>query len=113
MGVSIVPTPRKYESNAARQKAHRAGKAQAIKEQLAAKQFPGAAPIPTIPSMTRWKALHSNAQAALEAMQDEMQAYYDERSEQWQESDKGQHFQDLLDQTEQARAGVDELDLEA
>ena len=108
-----MPTPKQYDSPAARQKAFRERKAQAIKEQLAAKQFPAAAPIPTMPSMARWKALHSNAQAALQAMHDEMQAYYDERSEQWQESDKGQHFQDLLDQTEQARAGIDDLDLEA
>jgi hypothetical protein len=108
-----MPTPKQYDSPAARQKAFRKRKAQAIKEQLAAKQFPNAVAVSNIPSMIRWKALHSNAQAALEAMQSEMQAYYDERSEQWQESDKGQHFQDLLDQTEQARAGVDELDLEA
>lgn len=108
-----MPTPKQYDSPAARQKAFRDRKAQAIKEQLAAKQFPNAVAVSNIPSMTRWKALHTNAQATLEAMQSEMQAYYDERSEQWQEGDKGQHFQDLLDQLDQAKTAVDEITLEA
>ena len=107
-----MPTPKQYDSNAQRQKAFRDRKAQAIKEQLAAKQFPNAVAVSNIPSMTRWKALHSNAQAALDAMQSEMQAYYDERSEQWQESDKGQHFRDLLDQLDQTKTSVEEITLE-
>ena len=108
-----MPTPRQYDSRAARQKAYRERQKQAAADQLAAKGLPAAAPIPTMPSMTRWKALHDQARAALQAIQDEMQAYYDDRSEQWQESDRAQQFQEILDRVGDAYQAVDDLSVEA
>lgn len=70
---------------------------------------PPAPPIPTMPSTARWKALQSQAQAALQAIVDEMEAYRDERSEQWQESDRAEQFQETLDAAEEARTTVAEL----
>ncbi len=65
-----------------------------------------------MPSLARWKALHEQARAALDTMQSEMQGYFDDRSEAWQEGDKGEAFQELLDQVEDARSAVDDLTLE-
>lgn len=44
-------------------------------------------------------------------MLDEMQGYYDERSEQWQEGERGEAFQELLDQVDAVRASAEEIAL--
>ena len=64
-----------------------------------------------MPSLPRWKAQREQAQAILQAMQEEMEAYRDERSEQWQGSEKGAAFQDIINQVDAARANVEEIAL--
>jgi hypothetical protein len=80
--------------------------------ELAAKGLPPAPLIPTMPSRERWKALQEQARAALQTMQEEMQSYYNDRSEKWQESEKGGEFQERLDQVDAARASVEEIGFE-
>ena len=65
-----------------------------------------------MPSLPRWKAQREQAQALLQTMLDEMEAYRDERTEQWQESEKAEAFQELIDQTDAARAAVEEIALD-
>jgi broad specificity phosphatase PhoE len=77
-----------------------------------AKGLPPAPAIPTMPSMARWKAPHEQARAALDTMQEEMQGYFDDRSEAWQEGEKGEAFQEILDRVEEARTAVEDLPLE-
>lgn len=67
--------------------------------------------MPPLPGMARWKALHEQACAALDT-KGEMQGYFDDRSEAWQEGEKGEAFQELLDRVEEARSAVDDLTLE-
>jgi hypothetical protein len=45
-------------------------------------------------------------------MQSEMQGYFDDRSEAWQEGEKGKAFQEILDRVDEARSAVDDLALE-
>lgn len=103
-----MPTPKQYADRAARQKAYRERMAQARQEEQEAKGLPSAPPIPSLPGTARWKALHAQAVAALETMQAEMQGYFDDRSEAWQEGDRGEAFRDRLDDVE---AALDALNL--
>ncbi len=107
-----MPTPKQYESRADRQKAYRQRTQQARMQEQEAKGLPPAPPVPTMPSIARWKALHEQARAALDTMQSEMQGYFDERSETWQEGEKGEAFQEILDRVEEARTAVDDLSLD-
>lgn len=104
-----MPTPRKYQTDAERQAAYRQRQAEARHVEQQAKGLPLLPAVPTIPGTARWKALRDQAQALLETMLDEMQRYYDDRSEQWQESDRGEEFQERIDQVDIARAAVEEI----
>jgi hypothetical protein len=68
-----------------------------------------ASDIPTTPGERRWKALTQQARAALQTTLDEMQDYFDQRSENWQEGDKGLAVQDRLEALEEILGLVDEL----
>ena len=107
-----MPPPRQHNTNAERQAAYRQRQAEARRHEQKAKGLPAAPPIPTMPSMARWRALHEQARASLQTMFEEMEAYRDERSEQWQEGEKGVAFQEMLDRVEEAFSSVDELTLD-
>lgn len=106
-----MPTPRQYENDAARQKAFRERQKQAQQELANSKGLPCLPPLSTIPGKTRWTALHEQARAALETLRDEMQAYHDDRSEAWQDSDRATEYQDAISQTESALAEMDTITL--
>ena len=94
-------------SNAERQKAFR----ERVRRRLAAVDTP--APLPDKPKLSampankRWSAMLDQAKAILTTRRDEMQEYFDDRSETWQEGDKGTAFQERLDAMESV---LDELD---
>ena len=71
-----------------------------------------AAPAPcNIPATRRWAALIAQARTALETARDEMQAYHDDRSEDWQESDRGQEFAETISALETLTTDLDELQM--
>lgn len=107
-----MPTPKQHSDRAARQKAYRERQEAARREALAAKGLPPVPAIPTLPGTARWKALHAQAVAALETMQAEMQGYFDDRSEAWQDGEKGEAFTERLAQIEAALDAVNEIALE-
>jgi len=96
-----VPRPRKFESNAVRQRAYRARKAEALPAHL-----PGSAPVATMPSSARWKTLLANADLLLRTVQREMERYFEERSENWQESERGEAFLERIENVETAREAL-------
>jgi hypothetical protein len=102
-----MPQQRQYADAAARQRAYRTRQAQARRDDLQARGLPPAASLPTLPSRARWQALLAQARLFLETARDEMQAYYDDRSEAWQQGDRAATLQDQLDSLGQA---LDELD---
>jgi hypothetical protein len=104
-----MPEARQHADNAARQRAYRQRQAAARKAEQEQKGLPATAPIPTMPSAARWIAAAAHAYETLNATLAEMQAYYDERSEQWQESDKGDEFQSKIDALESIVSDLAEL----
>lgn len=77
---------------------------------MRAKNLPPAAPIASMPSVARWNALIQMAQDLLTSAQQEMQTYHDQRSEVWQESEKGAAFQERMERLEDARICVEAID---
>jgi hypothetical protein len=85
-----MPTPRKHEGAAARQRAYRERAAQARLAERELKGLPGKPVIPTIPSTARWRAMIAQASALLGQVECEIQGYIDDRSEAWQESERAE-----------------------
>ncbi len=104
-----MPTPRKYESGADRQRAYRARQAGARHAELQAKGLPATASISSMPGNARWEAMRQRASALIDLMLNEMRAYADERSEAWQESDKGELFEERICLVEGAQEALDEI----
>jgi hypothetical protein len=92
-----MPQPRRYEDQAARQRAYRARQAQARHDEQQAQGLPPAPALPTMPSRARWQALINRARLAVETARDEMQAYDDDRSDEWQQSDRATILAEHID----------------
>jgi len=60
----------------------------------------------------RWTDLLNQATAALTTRRDEMQEYFDERSESWQEGEKGAEFQERIDALDSILEELSDLDAE-
>jgi hypothetical protein len=104
-----MPTPRKYESTADKQKAYRERMKEARLQELHQKGLPGVPAIPTMPGTARWRALESQAFAALSTVCDEMQEYFDGRTVVWQESERGEEFSARLDSIRDVLENLEEL----
>lgn len=87
-----MPLAKRYASDAARQAAYRERQAEARRLELKRKGLPDLPPIPTIPGSSRWGKMLCEATALVRMVVEEREAYYDERSEAWQASDKGEAF---------------------
>jgi hypothetical protein len=92
-----MPQERKYASSAGRQAAYRKRCERARRIEMAAKGLPALPAIPTIPGWPRWSASIEAARVLVERIVDEMQEYFDERSEEWQEGDKAEAYQEKID----------------
>ena len=95
-----MPQQRRYQDNADKQRAYRARQAQARRAEQQAKGLPPAPPLPTLPGRARWQALLAQARLALETVRDEMHAYYEERSEAWQQGERAATLAEQIDQLE-------------
>jgi hypothetical protein len=104
-----MPQPRKHASAAARQAAYRTRQEEARRAALGAKGLPLLPAIATLPGWARWNASFMTAQALLTATLSEMQDYFDDRSETWQEGDRGEDYQERLALVEAALEAVGEL----
>ena len=86
--------------------------AQAHAAQLAGKGLPPLPPLPALPTLpgeARWRDLLSQAQWALSQLSREMQEYSEQRSQQWQESERGESFQERLEAVQELVASIEEL----
>ncbi len=102
-----MPTLRQHADNAAKQRAYRQRQAEARAAELQQKGLPTTPPIPTMPGTARWTTALAHANDLLVSTLAEMQAYYDERSEAWQESEKGEEFQQRLEALESIISDLD------
>lgn len=102
-----MPTPKQHADNAARQAAYRARL-----QKIIPRPEPEAKPrtLPSKPGKVRWRALQVQAQAALETLRDELQEHFEERSEAWQEGERGEEWQARIDALESALEALAEAD---
>jgi hypothetical protein len=104
-----MPTPKKYESAAQKQKAYREREKEARLQELQQKGLPATPTIPTMPSSARWRAMETQSLAVLLSVAEEMRAYFEERRESWQESDRGEEFSARLDAIEEVCSSLEAL----
>lgn len=79
-----MPTPKKHVNAAARQAAYRKRKAEARRLELQKKGLPALPLVPNFPGEARWKKMLAEAAALLSMVVEEREAYFDDRSEEWQ-----------------------------
>jgi broad specificity phosphatase PhoE len=63
-----------------------------------------------LPATSRWRAIHAKALERLETLSSEMQDYWDHRSQTWQETERGQTFQERLERVLAALEATSEID---
>jgi hypothetical protein len=104
-----MPQPREHASGAARQAAYRKRCDRARKLVLASKGLPQLPAISTMPGWPRWNASLNTARELVERTVEEMQEYFDERSEEWQEGEKASDFQERIDEVQAMMDAMSEL----
>jgi protein involved in temperature-dependent protein secretion len=104
-----MPQPKLHACAAARQAAYRQRCEQARQAALAAKGLPSLPVLATIPGGARWKASLRSAQELIADTLGEMQDYFDERSESWQESSRGEEHQERIASVEAVLEALEEL----
>lgn len=104
-----MPQPRIHASQAHRQAAYRQRTKEAREQQLQEKGLRPVPALPNVPGIPRWQQAIDNAVDLLSIVADEMSNYFDDRSEQWQESDKGERFRERLDALCEARDAIVDL----
>jgi len=87
-------------AHAQRQAAYRQRCGRARLAELAERGLPASPPIPTIPGNARWNAAIARAQVLLDGVRAEMEGYHADRSEAWQESERGEAFTERLEAIE-------------
>jgi hypothetical protein len=98
-----MPRQRKYQTNSERQAAYRRRCAQAGKIVQAAD------PIPSAPGPRRWKATLNKASVLLDCAMREMQGYFDQHSEAWQESQPGESLTEMLESVQDALSALEDV----
>ena len=104
-----MPQPKRYPTNAKKQAAYRRRRKTETQAQFDAQYLP---PLPTVdgmPGIVRWRRAIQLAQQLISTVQQEMDDYYDSRSEQWQESERGEEFQERKQAVENALQELDDL----
>lgn len=104
-----MPQPAKHKSPAARQAAYRRRQEAARQELVRQKGLPPVQALPHMPGTARWNAARAWALALLEQTSAEMSEYFDDRTEVWQESDRGQQHQEHIDAIESIIAELEAL----
>lgn len=104
-----MPQPAKYPSNAAPQAAYRARCQEAQKQQAKQCGLPPLPSLPSVPGTVRWRAALALAYALVEEICTQMQAYTEERSEAWQESERAQEMLTRLEALEEVREQMQTL----
>ena len=104
-----MPQARKYASRAEQQAAYRRRCESARKSVLASKGLPQLPAISTMPGWLRWNASLSAARELVERTYDEMQDYFDERSEEWHEGEKAPPFQERIEEVQALMDAMVEL----
>jgi len=101
--------PRLYKTNAEKQAAYRRRREQDQRLQLAQKGLPALPAPSSLPGTARWNMALRQAAQLLSTVAQEMEAYYEQRSETWQQSDRAAAFQDHLSAVVEAGEAINDL----
>ncbi len=104
-----MPQPKKHASHAARQAAYRIRCEQERREALAAKGLPALPAIPNMPGWPRWNASFATAQELIADTLSQMQDYFDDRSESWQDGERGEEHQEKIASVEAVLDALSDL----
>ena len=109
-----MPQARRYQSGAERQRAYRQRHQQPVTEPAVVqpepvRSLPPAPAISSIPAQARWNALVHQAGTTLKVVHGEMESYFQDRSESWQEGERGEAFQEKKDALEEVIGALEEL----
>jgi hypothetical protein len=104
-----MPQPKKHASAAERQAAYRARCEQARQQLSSAKGLPSLPSVSTMPGWPRWNATFTLAHALMEGAVSELLEYFEDRSESWQASDRGEEHQERTASAETALEALGEL----
>ena len=107
-----MPQPRKKYANRARRSSPPTRKRQAGEQRrlhLASKGLPLLPAISAIPGHARWNAMLVHAQTLLIDAADEMQEYHDDRSEEWQDSEKAEAMLERVELLQEAAEQIQHL----
>jgi hypothetical protein len=102
-----MPQPRKYADRAQQQAAYRRRCAAALLAHNQVKGLPALPAIPAMPGTARWRAAARMAHDLLTTICDEMNAYADDRTEQWQQSERADEFTERLAAVQEIRDTLD------
>jgi len=104
-----MPQPKLHASAAVRQDSYRKRRENARRIELAAKGLPPLPTISSLPGWPRWKASVEAARVLLDQTLGEMQDYFDDRSESWQEGERGDEHQERIAAVEVAIEAMNDL----
>jgi len=104
-----MPQPKLHASAAARQDSYRKRRENARLIELAAKGLPPLPVISSLPGWPRWKASVEAARQLLNQTLAEMEEYFEDRSESWQEGERGDEHQERIASVEAVVDAMSEL----
>jgi hypothetical protein len=112
-----MPQIRRYPSGAERQRAYRQRHQQLPPESVIIPpgiipqqpSIPLAPAIGSMPAQARWGALIHQADSTLRIVHGEMESYFQDRSQSWQEDERGEVFQEKIQALEELIDGLQEL----
>jgi len=99
-----MPTLRKYANAAQRQAAYR----RRLADQPQSKLVTTA--IPPVPGLRRWRAMRNQCVSILDAAVGEMEIYHNQRSDAWQDSERGEEFTDMMESMAEIAAALRDID---
>ncbi len=104
-----MPQQRKHLTNSARQAAYRSRLELARQQELSERGLPALPPLASMPGTVRWNGAIRRCVALLTLVHEEMQGYFEERSEAWQESDRGVDHQERMAAIAQLLSDLEDL----
>jgi len=102
-------TEKQRAQTAARQQRFRERQQAARQREQQEKGLPRLPAITTMPGQARWRAALQSAHALIAQVEDEMSAYYTQRSESWQEGEAGVEFAERQEAVAAVLSGLEEI----
>lgn len=105
-----MPQRRRYASDKDRQTAYRARLAATRRQELADRGLPPLPRLATMPGHARWNAALGRSLELLIMVRNEMADYYEQRSEAWQQSDRGGAHEERMEAIDAIITDLDGFD---